>query len=88
MNNKCVCGVEAGATQPHDLHDVPTARARTCVRQDAVPRRVHAGGARSTARPQRGKSAGNGQNYALSLLKSSSFTARTGGSRTKRVTED
>lgn len=59
LNNECVCVAEAGAPQPHHIHHVPTARAGARLRQDAVPRRVHARGARAAPRPQRGQGAGN-----------------------------
>ena len=47
---------------PHNLHNVPAAPAGTCLREDAVPGRLHQGGARTAAGPHRGQ--GTGQSVA------------------------
>ena len=50
--------VAKGAAVADDVHDVPAAPTGAVVRADAVPGRLHQGGARTAAGPHRGQGTG------------------------------
>jgi len=54
-------GQTEAAEEPHQLHLGAAQRAGAALRRDALPRRVHAGGAEPAARPVRGPRAGEGR---------------------------
>ena len=59
--------VSAGSALADDVHDVPAAPVGALVREDAVPGRLHQGGAGHEAGPQRGTRTGTCRQLQLEI---------------------